>query len=157
MKISFYKCSAENKRVDKTSYLTGLSTLDGVIRDETNVIDPTIVIESTDFPFYLYNYCYIYLFKRYYYIKEIKSIRTNIWEISAHCDVLYTWKADLANQLAIIDKTANLNDANTYIDDGTFVMDSRKNVKVIPFPTPLNEEGNYILICAGGTSNASWE
>lgn len=154
MKITFYKCSAENKRVDKTNYLTGLYTIEGSFRDSSDVIDPVVTIEHDDFAFQLYNYCYIYKFKRYYYITEIKSIRTGLWQISLHCDVLYTWRAELANELAILEKSSNLGDSNPYLDDGTFVMDSRKNVKVVPFPTPLNEEGNYILICAGGRENA---
>lgn len=150
MKISLYKCSAENNRVDKTNYLTGLFTMEGSLRDSSDVINPVITIEHNDFAYYLYNYCYIYKFKRFYYITEITSVRTGIWQLTLHCDVLYTWRAELANELAIIEKTANVNDANLYIDDGSYVMDSRKNIKVIPFPTPLNEEGNYILICGGG-------
>lgn len=150
MKITFYKCSAENKRVDKTSYLTGEYTIEGSLRDATNVIDPVIEIEHDDFAFRLFNYCYIYLFKRYYFITEIKSVRTGIWQVSLHVDVLYTWRAELANELAIIEKSQLSGDANAYIDDGSYVMDSRKNIKVIPFPTPLDEEGEYILICGGG-------
>lgn len=151
MEVVFYKCSAENIRVDKSRYLTGAYTVSGSLRDASQIIDPHITIEYPDFAYYLYNYCYIPLFQRYYFITEITSVRTNLWELSLHCDVLYTWRAELANELAIIDRSAQLSNANPYIDDGAFVMDSRKNIKVIPFPQPLNEEGNYILICGGGT------
>ncbi len=152
MQIQFLKSSAENNRVNKTNYLTGSYTISGTLRNPSDVINPEIMIEMENFAYYLYNYAYIPDFKRYYFIKEITSVRTNLWNISMHCDVLYTWRAELANQLAVVNKSASIENTNLYIDDGSFVMDSRKNVKVIPFPEPLLEDGNYILIAGGGIS-----
>ena len=51
---------------------------------------------------------------------------------------------------AVIDKSANSANANLYMDDGSYVMDSRKYNRVLPFPTGLSKDGTFILICAGG-------
>ena len=94
---------------------------------------------------------YIDEFKRWYFINDIISVRNKIWEIHAHIDVLYTWRAEIGNMECIIDKTENYDDANLYFDDGSYVLDSRTNVHLKEFPNGFNENGEYILICAGGT------
>lgn len=155
MQISLFTCTAENERVDKTDYISNRFVMDGAFRQESNVIDPVFLIEKTNPNEFFYNYMYIPDFQRWYYITECKSVRNNLWELHAHVDVLYTWRASIKQMRAIIDKTANGEDANLYMDDGSFVMDSRKYNTVIPFSTGLNTDGTFILICAGGQGGGS--
>lgn len=150
MQISLFTCTAENERVDKTDYISNRFVMDGSFRNESNVIDPVILIEKTNPNEFFYNYMYIPDFERWYYITDFKTVRTDIWEIHAHVDVLYTWRAAINKTRAIIDKTADSSLANLYMDDGSFVMDSRKYNTVIPFSTGLSTDGTFILICAGG-------
>lgn len=150
MQISLFTCTAENERVDKTDFIENRFVMDGSFRNECNIIDPIILIEKTNPNEFFYNYMYIPNFERWYYITDFKSVRTNIWEIHAHVDVLYTWRAAINKTRAIIDKTADGALANLYMDDGSFVMDSRKYNTVIPFSTGLSTDGTFILICAGG-------
>lgn len=150
MDIKLFTCTAENERVDKTDYITNELPISGTLKGSTSVIDPIFIIENENPAIQHYNYMYIPEFQRYYYINNITSIRTNLWEIEAHVDVLYTWRASIKQMKAVIDKTENALDANLYIDDGGFVMDTRKYNKVIPFSTGLDLNGEYILICAGG-------
>lgn len=149
MDIVLYQSNAENNRVDKTNYLHNQIILSGTLKNNVSIIDPIILIEQEDFPTN-YNYTYIPYFQRYYFINEVFSIRNKLWQLTCHVDVLFTWRANLANELAVIEKS-QLADSNLYIDDGSFVLDSRKYNKTIAFPTPLPETGNYILIVAGGT------
>ena len=60
------------------------------------------------------------------------------------------FKNDILNSECIIEKIENQSDSNLYFDDGSYVMDTRKYNEVIEFPNGLNENGSYILICAGG-------
>lgn len=150
MQISLFTCTAENHRVDKSAYINNRFNLDGTLRNESSVIDPVILIEKSNPAKYHYNYMYIDEFKRWYYINDIISIRNNIWEIHAHVDVLYTWYADIGNMECIIDKTEDYGTANFYYDDGSFVMDCRSNIELKEFSNGFNENGQYILICAGG-------
>lgn len=154
MQISLFTCTAENERVDKSQYLSNRFVLEGEFRNESSIIDPVITIEKTNPADFHYNYMWIEEFQRWYYINEFITIRNNLWELHAHVDVLYTWRTDIEKMKAIIDKSADPNLANLYIDDGSFVMDSRKYNLVIPFTTGLSQDGEFILICAGGNGGS---
>ena len=152
MVVRLYACTAENNRVDKTDFLSSEFNMEGSLREESSVIDPVILIEKTNPAIQNYNYMYIPEFGRWYYINDIISVNTKLWEIHAHVDVLYTWGADIRKSKCIIDKTADATDANLYLDDGSFVMDSHKYNTVIPFTSGFDSSGSYVLICAGGHS-----
>lgn len=151
MQINLFTCTAEFNRVNKTAYISNRFTLEGSLRNESSVIDPVIVVEKTNPAMYHYNYMYIEEFQRWYFINDIIALRTNLWEIHAHVDVLHTWGSDIGNMEATIDKAESEGLANLYYDDGSFIMDCRNNVYVKEFPSGFNENGQYILICAGGT------
>jgi len=153
MQISLFTYSKEKERINKTDYLTNRFPLNGFLKNVTSVKEPVILIEKTNPALYGYNYLYIPDFKRYYFITDIKQIRTNLWEISAKCDVLFSFMADILTNKCIIDKAENSPDANLYLNDGSFVTDSRKYNEVIPFDSGLSLNGSYILICAGGNGN----
>lgn len=150
MELNLFTCTSENERVDKTDFITNRFVMNGSLRDESSVIDPVILIEKNNPTFYNYNYMYIPDFKRWYYINDIVSIRNGLWEIHAHVDVLYTWGADIKRMNGVADKLEDITNANVYFDDGSFIMDSRNDIEVKEFPNGLNENGSYILICAGG-------
>lgn len=153
MQISLFTYSKEKERVNKTDFLTNRFPLNGYLKNETSVEEPIILIEKTNPALYDYNYLYIEDFKRFYFITGRKQIRHNLWEISAKCDVLYSFMADILANKCIIDKAENPPDANLYLNDGSFVTDSRKYNEVIPFASGLSLNGSYILICAGGNGN----
>ena len=93
---------------------------------------------------------YIEEFGRYYFINDIVNVNANMWEIHAQVDVLQTFKNDIKTSYGVIDKYEQQADSNVYFDDGSFIMDARKDVQLIPFANGFNENGSYILICAGG-------
>jgi hypothetical protein len=153
MQISLFTYTKEKERINKTDFLTNRFPLNGYLKNETSVQEPIILIEKTNPALYDYNYLYIEDFKRFYFITGIKQIRHNLWEISAKCDVLYSFMNDILANKCIIDKAENQNDSNLYLNDGSFVTDSRKYNEVIPFESGLSLNGSYILICAGGNGN----
>lgn len=150
MQINLFTCTAERNRVNKTEYISNRFVLEGSLREATSAMNVEILIEKTNPLAYNYNYMYIEEFGRYYYINDIKSFRNKLWIISATVDVLMSFSSDILSATAIIDKAQSENISNLYLDDGSFVMDSRKYNNVIEFPSGLNENGSYILICAGG-------
>lgn len=150
MQISLFTCNAERNRVDKTEYLSNRFALDGVIKRQTSVINLTIEISKSEITPHLYNYLYISKFNRYYFIDDIQSVANNRWLLICSCDVLMSFKNDIYNMTAIIDKAENDNASNVYLNDGSYVMDTRNHNQVIEFPNGLDTDGHYILICAGG-------
>ena len=123
--INLYKNTAENNRVDKNSYLTSVGEIEGYLRDETSIINPTIVIEYNkviDF-----NYIYISTFNRYYFVNEVQSVRTNLWRLSLSCDVLMTYKDTILNYECFVNR--NENDFNNYIEDNYLPLQHQKEIE----------------------------
>lgn len=150
MQINLYTYNGERNRINKGDYISNNFVLEGDIKKATSVKNIVIEIEKTNPVIYNYNYMYIDEFKRWYFIDDIVNIHNKIWEIHASVDVLYTYRQDILKSRAIVDKIENESAANLYLDDGSFVMDSRKYNEVKMFSNGFNENGSYILICAGG-------
>lgn len=150
MQIDLFTCKCERNRINKLEYLSNRFTLDGTLRKQTSATSLSIDVEKTNPLIYDYNYMYISEFDRYYFIDDISSVRNRLWTINASTDVLMSFKNDILESNVILDKVENELAANLYLDDGSFVMDSRKYNEIKEFPNGLNETGEYILICAGG-------
>ena len=146
MQIKLYKNSSEPERVTKS--LSGSITLSGTVRGETNIINPEILIEGSpdDFPSD-YNYAYIPEFERYYYINEVTAYRNNVTLLFMHVDVLMSFKDDILSNEAIVDKQALA--GNMYLNDGSWVHESREFYTIKSFQNGFNDDGEYILITAG--------
>ena len=149
MNIVLYKNNSPNNYV--TKQLAGALTLNGSLRDESSVIDPVIMIEGDNFS--TYNYLYISQFSRFYFIRNIESVRTRLWRITCHVDVLNTYRSQIRSHMAIISKTASSDDSDLFIDDGDWYCENRKFNQIFQFSQGLNEKGTNILITAGWSGN----
>lgn len=146
MEIKLYKTSSPRKKLVKD--LTDGITLVGTLRAQSSVMSPTFTVQ--DIAVVGYNYCYIPDFGRWYYINGIDALRSNLYELSLGIDVLMTYAAEIRNNYAIIDKVENFGSAYNYINDGSWVNTNRMNQSIINFPTGFNDNGEFILITAGG-------
>lgn len=145
MKISFYANNSEKNKLNKV--LTELSTLEGNLRDGSSIIDPIVTIAATN-P-YTYNYAYIPEFGRYYFITDIISVRTGIWQIKMHVDVLMSFKEKL-NSAKIVLSDSTSEGAVNYVSGDQWFTNVKNTTNIIEFPKMLNDEGEFILITAGG-------
>lgn len=150
MQLTLCTCTAERNRVNKSNFISNQLNLIGTIKKPTSVTNVVIEIQHNTPLAYYYNYAWIDKFGRWYFIDDIKNIASNRWELHLSVDVLYTYLTDITQATAIIDKVEDENGANLYLNDGSFVMDSRVYNTVKEFPNGLNSDGQYILICAGG-------
>lgn len=114
--IKTYNYSGETSRVDKTDYLTPISTLSGVLRGESSLLNFNVLIQSDTVP--NFNYCYIDKFKRYYYVTEPISVRQNLWEMTMQVDALMTYKDSLLKCEGYIDR-------NEYIQNKMIIDNNR--------------------------------
>ena len=141
--IHTYKSSAEQNRVDKTNFLTADMIISGVLREASSLIHPSITFTSDTIP--TFNYVYIPIFNRYYYVTDITSIKNKLWQMSLTVDVLMTYKEALLACTGYIDR--NENEYNGLIPDG---MISLEKGEIIETNFVTNEvftesEGTYIL------------
>ena len=146
--ISLFKTASENNRVVKV--LTDEKQLSGVLRYQTSVLNPSIMIESAD-NISTYNYAYIPEFGRYYYITDIVSVRTNCWVVSLRCDVLMSYKDEIQGLNVILNNTQETGLSN-YLASPNWVNLVKTKTDIKVFPSGLSEQGEFILITAGGDS-----
>lgn len=146
--ISLFKTNSENNRVVKT--LTDEKQLSGELRNQTSVLNPSIRIESAD-NISAYNYAYISEFGRYYYIIDIVSVRTNCWVVSLRCDVLMSYKDEIQGLNVILDNTQETGLSN-YLSSPNWVNLVKTKTDIKVFPSGLSEQGEFILVTAGGDS-----
>ena len=146
MEIKLYKTSSPRKKLVKE--LSDAITLTGTLRGQSSVMSTSLQIQ--DIAVIGYNYCYIPDFGRYYYINDINALRANLFELSLGIDVLMTYAKDIRNNAAIIDKVQPQKGAMPYINDGSYVSTNKMNQTIINFSGGFNDNGEFILITAGG-------
>lgn len=124
---------------------TAVRTVTGALRDGTSIIDPEFDVEYagalTDC-----NYMYIEAFHRYYFITKIESVRTNLWRVYGHCDVLKTYSNAILGTTGVIARQEN--DYNLYLNDSAFKVYSNPRMQIINFPEKFSGD-SYILIMKG--------
>lgn len=143
MNISLYVNKSENERIKKN--LTGAKTFAGSLREETSVIDPVIMIETTD-NITKYNYCYIPEFGRYYFIRNISVVRNKLYKINCHVDVLMSFSSEILANSGVIERQQNKWDL--YLADPDFQVESKTQIITKKFPGSFTGQ-HYILAIAG--------
>ena len=136
--------SSENIKLDKT--LTDIVTLTGTLKDKCSIIDPIIIIETTHANITSANYMTIAEFGRKYFINEIVCLRTGLYEISAHVDVLGTYAADIRKNRAIISRNEHQYDLK--LNDGIFKTQQNPRIAQFPFPSGFTN-WNFVIGIAG--------
>lgn len=145
MEVIFYYNLSDDRAINKS--LSGASTFEGFIRGEVNIMSPIIRFENNGV--LRYNYAYVPEFQRYYSVKEKVCYRQGIWDISFDVDVLMSFRNDILNLDAVVDKQASSVIGNEYIDDSSLVAENVMFQTVYDFPNGFNDTGEYILITAG--------
>lgn len=141
--VNLYQNTAEANRVDKSDYITEVATISGVLRDESSITDVTITFESDSIP--AFNYVYIPVFNRYYFVNDITSIKYNLWQMSLSVDPLMTYKDAILSCNGFIDR--NENEYNPNVIDKKRVVAQGHTVEVDSVTNELFTEtsGTYVL------------
>ena len=143
MNITLYVNSSEKNKIGKA--LTTVDVLQGSIKGESSIINPTILIEY-DNPT-AFNYVYIDAFSRYYFVNDVIVVRNGLLRVSLTVDVLESFAAAILSQNVIIDK--NTTDFDLYLPDENLLTLVKTKTDIINFPSGLLESGEFILITAG--------
>lgn len=127
--------------------LTGVLSLVGDVKEDCDISNPTIVIQSATMPDF--NYFTIDIFKRSYYKTALVNIAADLWEISGRVDVLESFKNYLGAQKAILSDTSEAG-ANAYILNDVYMTTVKTKTDIMVFPSGLLDDGEFILVTAGG-------
>ena len=151
MNIKLLSYSGKRNKINKQNMFYNEWVANGTLKTDTSFLHPIIEITKDTPPMKTsYNYMYIPQFQRYYFINDIIVKENGLWEIHADVDVLFSNYTDIYESKAILNKSQDVSNANMYINDGSFVMDSHKFDQIVKFPYGLSDSGHNILICAGG-------
>lgn len=155
--VTFYSFSKKlnsTKRPDNT--VTSV-TYNCDIKDSSSVLNPVLLV-SYDFNSKiegLYNYCYIPIWNRYYFIRNY-SYASGLWEISLNVDVLATWKPYIGNTRAFIARSAS-KVSTEFIDDKvipTWYADIASSYNTSNF-FGGGEKGTYVLGVKGPSDDST--
>lgn len=146
MTLTLYKCTSENQRVDKSSYLGSGSTYTFSFKDESSAFEPIVLI-STSTNITDKNYAYIDTLGRYYYITDITLVRAGLYRVKLHVDVLMTYRTQIKACSAVIKRQES--DTNMYLDDPEFKVYNNKRIDCYTFSSPFTKSLEFILTVAG--------
>lgn len=144
MVITLMINNSEKKKINKS--LTTVDVLEGSIKGESSITNPTILIEYGDPT--AFNYVYIETFGRYYFVNDVVVVRNGLLRISLTVDVLESFSAAILAQNVIIDKNTTPNEL--YLPDENLLTLVKTKTDILNFPSGLLESGEFILITAGG-------
>ena len=107
---------SEQNKIGKN--IDNILTVSGVLKDETSILSPSILVNADLDALTSANYMTIDSFGRKYFITDIKSIRRGLVQINGRCDVLETYKDYIKQQTAVIARQENR--WNLYLNDSIF-------------------------------------
>lgn len=147
MIIELYTSSSPSNKVGKK--LEPIITLTGTLKEKTSMLTPTIRVRVKGIvseKLAQCNFMKISAFGRFYFVTDITSVNTEIWEISGRVDVLQSYAAQIKNQTALVKRQENK--WNLYLNDGYFRVYQNSVVLTKSFPSGFTDN-EFVLAVAG--------
>lgn len=113
MNATFY--SGFKKRKNSTKQPSGGVTKSVVLKDQTSLMHPAFVISTVD-----WSWNYASAWGNYYYITDIVAETNGTFRIECHLDPLATYKTDIGNYEAYIERANDISYRNEYITDSLY-------------------------------------
>lgn len=146
--VSIGTCSSEKRALDKS--FSAVTTATGTLRNESNVVNPSILVEVGVGTIATCNYMEIPTFGRKYYITDMTSMGDNLTLVSGHCDVLSTYAEGIRQNTAVISRSATEGNWNLFLNDNMIKLNNKKKIIVRKgFTAFPKDQFSMILITSG--------
>lgn len=140
--VKLHQTSSTRNKIGKT--LDAGLDFSCCLKDDCSILNPRLDI-FTDSDITDKNYMYIPAFGRYYFIDDIVSTNNGYWTITAHVDVLETYKTHIKNNDAVIRRQKNK--YNLYLDDPDFHTYNYDRIQTLKFPAnSFSKTLTYVLV-----------
>lgn len=126
-------------------------TLTGNLREDCDVVDPVIEIE-TESNISNFNYAYIPDFGRYYFMRP-ENTGAKFWRLNMHTDVLNSWPTQLKACECIV--AINENRFNMYLPDSNYKAYQNDKILINRFPGGFNLNNARFILTAFCETSAS--
>lgn len=146
MNIKLYYNSSEDNKLTKV--LTNELSVEGTLRDRSDLLNPEILMYGVDFT--IYNYAYIPLFGRYYFIRGYDIYRNDMYVVNMEIDVLHTYREGIKTLPSILMETESYGADDYLSSDRIWIAKEKDKTDIYNFTNGLLDNGEYILITAGG-------
>lgn len=160
MTIILYNYSGEKNRINKT--FGNSKELTGKLREECDVMNPSIIIKAPINQVCGFNYAYIPDFKRWYFITNCNSYRNDLTMITLSVDVLFTFKESILLSHATVIRSSRPYDAEHALPDDRYPILQSETTHTITFDTlydnvadPSNPKGQTMVLVMTGIDVAS--
>ena len=128
--------------------------VEGKLLNNQSILNPSFVIETNDV--YTYNYAYIPLLHRYYYIEDIIALSNNMIQLNMQSDALQSFKDQIKACKGICARAEKDDHVNYYIDDGAITVEQRMEIKTLQFKKNgerfnfTRSSAGFVLVVAAG-------
>lgn len=149
MNITLYKTTDDIKTVNKT--LTDGLTLNADITGGCDIISPLLKITTTN-NVTSYNYCYIPVWGRYYYINTMTVVPGGAVLISCGVDVLMSYRAYISSCMACVIRSESIGKPTDVVDTSLPIHQSQVTTTAIDLGNPIfttNPSHGYFLTVQG--------
>lgn len=143
--LELYDYAGHPDTVNKT--LGDSETLQGVLRDNFNLINPVITLRQT--PPTAFNYVFIPSFSRFYFVDSVNVLNSDKIEIRLTLDVLKTYEAQILEATATVGESDN---PDKYVSNRSAVYNVKPNFSKVEFPNTglFDSEGKIIMVTIKG-------
>lgn len=131
--------------------LETIATITGQFRHEVNISHLTVRIERND-PLG-FNYIYCSKTGRFYFVEDVKIVRTGILDVICSVDVLESFGSELLQNVVIVSK--NEKEYNLLLNDGTLKTQQNPLISMWNFPTGFGTDYEFVLVVAGNQSGGN--
>ena len=146
MQVNLYYTNDDEHKLHKT--LTSIHNCVGSLKDNCSLIDPVILLETAEATATRANYLEItdLDITRYYFITDWVMYRDGLLEVHATLDPLMTYETQIRALECTVAR--NENDADSYLYDENYKIDTFSNIVTKTFPTGFTSE-SIILLTVG--------
>lgn len=137
--------SSEKRQLDKS--VSSVASCSGSLRNESNVVNPSILVEANAESISRCNYMTISDFGRKYFITDIQAVTNKLSIVTGHCDVLSTYADEIRKNQAILGRSQS--NWNLYLDDGAFKVTNKTQVITKKFSGKFSNTSSLILVTVG--------
>lgn len=148
--VTFGSTSSEKRALTKS--VSTVVSATGTLRNESSVINPSILVQASAGALSGCNYMEIPTFGRKYFITDVVAVSDTLSMVSGHCDVLSTYASQIRQNQAILSRSAN--NWNLYLNDSSFKVTNKTRVNCLRFPTEFTRESSIIMVavCQGSST-----
>lgn len=136
----------KSENIKVTKEIVDVITLTGTLKEETSIINPSILVEADISNLTGVNYATIPAFGRSYFINDITSVRNNLVRLNCHVDVLSSFANQIKANKGIVFRQEN--NWNLYLNDGVLEVYQNPYVTTKLFPAGFDGQ-SYVLALAG--------